>query len=229
MLVGLNISVVSHYQFKYSLFHTLLIFVSLHSYTFDFVSMPHIQSLHIRITMQFLEIDMQLCYCKLCIIICVDQQEHFCEVDTFSIQMHPFKKHSKSIQKKGVVFEASPNEIGNLDDSNRMRPQTQTRTQTWTDNLDASLLCLLTEKHTLGNNVNGSFTNLALIRIVFEFNFKNNMNLTKDQIKKRLKVLKRCFIFNNCLANKSSQGQDYIHNIPLAGDSSDQDAIIAVN
>ncbi len=127
--------------------------------------------------------------------------------------MRHFKKHSKTGQKKGVVLGASQNEILNLDSSSRMRPQMWTQTQNWIDTLDASLLYLLTEENTLGNNVNGSFTNLAWVRIVSKFNSRNNMNMSKDQIKSQLKVLKKSFILYNSLANKSGWGWGFIQNI----------------
>lgn len=105
--------------------------------------------------------------------------------------MRPFKKIFKSIFKKNGRSNNNAIQNQEIEGGNRIRIQSWTHTANWTDNLDAILLSLMTEEHTLGNSVNGSFINLASIRIIRDFNFKTNMNLTKKQIKNRIKVLKR--------------------------------------
>nr|CAD1844366.1 unnamed protein product [Ananas comosus var. bracteatus] len=133
-------------------------------------------------------------------------------------QMPLVKKPSKSAHKKGVVFETTQMKNLHVEDSSRLHNQSWKRTPNWTDNMDATMLSLLTEEHALGNYTNGSFTNVAWIRIITDFNSRINMNLTREQIKNRHKVLKRMFMLYNCLANKSGWGWDYVQNIPTAGD-----------
>nr|CAD1818405.1 unnamed protein product [Ananas comosus var. bracteatus] len=52
-------------------------------------------------------------------------------------------------------------------------------------------------------------------------------NLSKNQTKNRLKVLKRLYLTYHTLANKSGSGWDYVNNISTAGDPSDWDAVVA--
>lgn len=143
-------------------------------------------------------------------------------------QMPPLKKPSKSAHKNTVAFQSTPMQNVHVEGSSRLPNQSWKRTPNWTDSMDATMLSLLTEEHALGNYTNGSFTNVAWIRIITDFNNRINMTLTREQIKNRLKVLKRMFMLYNCLANKSGWGWDTIKNIPTAGDPSDWDAIIAV-
>nr|CAD1836389.1 unnamed protein product [Ananas comosus var. bracteatus] len=148
---------------------------------------------------------------------------------TSQVAMSPVKKSSTLVHKKGVVFESTPTENLQIDGSSRLHNQTWKQTPNWTHSLDASMLSWLIEENVLGNYINRSFTNVAWTRIIIDFNCRNNMNLTKEQIKNRLKVLKKTFYVYNCLANKSGWGWDYVHNISMAGDPSDWDAIIAEN
>nr|CAD1830010.1 unnamed protein product [Ananas comosus var. bracteatus] len=132
---------------------------------------------------------------------------------------------SKFAHKKGVVFETTLMENLHVEGSSRLHNQSWKRTPNWTESMNATMLSLLTKEHALGNYTNGSFTNIAWIRIITDFNSRTNMNLTREQIKNRLKVLKRMFY----LANKSGWGWDYVQNIPTTGDQSDWDAIIVEN
>ncbi len=135
--------------------------------------------------------------------------------------MHPSKKASKSAHTSRADLENPQANIVVNEGGSRSRAQAWTRTQNWSELIDSCLLSLLTEERTLGNNVNGTFTNLALVRIVSEFISRNNISLTKDQVKNRLKVMNRSFTLYHCLVNKSGWGWDYVLNIPTAGDSAD--------
>ncbi|XP_020081690.1 uncharacterized protein LOC109705367, partial [Ananas comosus] len=95
--------------------------------------------------------------------------------------------------------------------------------------MDSAMLNLMTEEHTLGNFVNGSFTPLAWNRMVHDFNQRTNLSFTKVHLQNRLKVLKRQYLTYQTLANKSGWGWDCTRNIPTAGDPSDWEAVIAEN
>nr|CAD1839494.1 unnamed protein product [Ananas comosus var. bracteatus] len=123
----------------------------------------------------------------------------------------------------------NPIPSGDREGSGRVRNQIWTRTANWTEHLDSILLSIMMEEHTLGNYVNGSFTQVAWVRIISSFNSKSNQNLSKNQIKNRLKVLKRLYLTYYTLAHKSGWGWDCVNNIPTAGDPSDWDAVIAEN
>lgn len=83
--------------------------------------------------------------------------------------MRPFKKMSTSFLKKsgGSDNNAIPNQ--DIEGGSRVRNQSWTRTCKLDRQfgiLDAILLSLIMEEHTLGNYVNDSFTNLTWVRII---------------------------------------------------------------
>lgn len=98
----------------------------------------------------------------------------------------------------------------------------------WTEVMDSAMLNVMTEEYTLGSFVNGSFTPLAWIRIVRDFNERTKLGFNKVHLQNRLKVLKKQYLVYQTLANKSGWGWDYTLNIPTAGDPTDWEAIIAV-
>nr|CAD1817803.1 unnamed protein product [Ananas comosus var. bracteatus] len=83
-----------------------------------------------------------------------------CTLFNYKLQMRPFKKVSKSKQKQHGLAAESPTEA-----SGGMRIDTRTRSQNWSNILDAQLLGLMRDEHTFGNCVNGSFTPIAWKRI----------------------------------------------------------------
>ncbi|XP_020111097.1 uncharacterized protein LOC109726079 [Ananas comosus] len=138
--------------------------------------------------------------------------------------MRPFKKVSKSKQKQHGLADESP-----IEASGGIRIDTRTRSQNWSNILDAQLLGLMRDEHTFGNCVNGSFTPIAWKRMVNDFNSRNNMNLTKTQLKNRFKVLKKIFNLYHSLANKSGWGWNSDLHIPTPGDARIWDSVIAEN
>nr|CAD1817739.1 unnamed protein product [Ananas comosus var. bracteatus] len=74
--------------------------------------------------------------------------------------MRPFKKVSKSKQKQRGLTDESP-----IEASGGIRIDTRTRSQNWSNMLDAQLLGLMRDEHTFGNCVNGSFTPTAWKRM----------------------------------------------------------------
>nr|CAD1822875.1 unnamed protein product [Ananas comosus var. bracteatus] len=114
-----------------------------------------------------------------------------------------------------------------VEGSSRRANQIRTRTANWTDHVDSILLSILMEEHALGNYVGGSFTRVAWVRIVQDFNSQTGQNLTKQHISNRLKVLKRLYMLYDKLANLSGWGWDTVNNIPTAGDATEWDAVIA--
>ncbi|XP_020107348.1 uncharacterized protein LOC109723411 [Ananas comosus] len=138
--------------------------------------------------------------------------------------MRPFKKVSKSKQKQSGLADNSPNEA-----SGGIRIDTRTRSQNWSNMLDEQLLGLMRDEHTFGNCVNGSFIPIAWKRMVNDFNSRNNLNLTKAQLKNRFKVLKKTFNLYHSLANKSGWGWNSDLHIPTPGDARIWDSVIAEN
>nr|CAD1823000.1 unnamed protein product [Ananas comosus var. bracteatus] len=138
--------------------------------------------------------------------------------------MRPFKKVSKSKHKQGGLADDSPNEA-----SGGIRNDTRTRSQNWSNILDVQLLGLMRDEHTFGNCVNGSFTPIAWKRMVNDFNSRNNLNLTKQQLKNRFKVLKKIFNLYHSLANKSGWGWNNDLHIPTPGDARIWNSVIAEN
>nr|CAD1831146.1 unnamed protein product [Ananas comosus var. bracteatus] len=74
--------------------------------------------------------------------------------------MRPFKKVSKSKQKQHGLADESL-----IEASGGIRIDTRTRSQNWSNILDAQLLGLMRDEHTFGNCVNGSFTPIAWKRM----------------------------------------------------------------
>nr|CAD1835401.1 unnamed protein product [Ananas comosus var. bracteatus] len=75
-----------------------------------------------------------------------------------------------------------------VEGSSRRANQIRSRTANWTDHVDSILLSILMEEHALGNYVGGSFTRVAWVRIVQDFNSQTGQNLTKQHISNRLKA-----------------------------------------
>ncbi|KAI3507711.1 hypothetical protein L1887_22702 [Cichorium endivia] len=65
--------------------------------------------------------------------------------------------------------------------------------QKWTEMMDTAFIEAMVTQHEKGNRISGTITSLAYANMVNELNEKLQMNLTKDNLKNRLKSLKSYF------------------------------------
>lgn len=65
--------------------------------------------------------------------------------------------------------------------------------QKWTEMMDTAFIQEMVTQQEKGNMISGTFTSLAYVNMVNELNEKLQMNLTKDNLKNRLKTLKAYF------------------------------------
>nr|CAD1823078.1 unnamed protein product [Ananas comosus var. bracteatus] len=150
-----------------------------------------------------------------------------CNVNYF---LWPSKKSLQpNLKNKGLFIDVPSTDSQSLYGPMQESIKTRVRSGNWTEIMDSAMLNVMIEEHTLGNFVNGSFTPLAWIRMIRDFNEKTKLGFNKVHLQNRLKVLKRQYLMYHTLANKSGWGWDCTQNIPTAGDSSDWNAIIAVD